>query len=222
MTNQTTETGQRFVTWALETEVIGFRPEGFPLKSGRGSPYFFNIGIASCSPDLAYLGKQFTDLICKDNGPKIDVVYGSAYKGIPLATAIAVHCHYDACYQKGVRIAYDRKEVKNHGEGGRLVGASFRDANVAIVDDVITDGATKRKAVELIRAEGGTVARIVVAFDRCEPVSPDDRRTATEALSEETGVPVLALANVYDLRAVLGMTSDHDKLSALNMYFNSL
>lgn len=170
----------------------------FVLKSGRRSPYFFNLGAAADGDALIAVGDAYADAIAAlPEAP--DVLFGPAYKGISIAAAAAVCLARN--HRINVGITYDRKEEKAHGEGGALVGAPLRERRVAIVDDVVTDGAAKREASRLIAAAGGTVVGAVLALDRQEPLDPDaaDGETAVEALRRSLGVPVRCLAALDDV-----------------------
>lgn len=131
-------------------------------------------------------------------GLEFDLVFGPAYKGIPLATALA--CEY-AGRGRDLPLAFNRKEAKAHGEGGSLIGAPLAGRRVLIVDDVITAGTAIREAVDIIRDAGGTPSAIVVALDRQEIASDSDRRSAAQAVAAEAGIPVVAVAHLGDLLA---------------------
>ena len=153
---------KEFIDLALELEVLKFGE--FTLKSGRKSPYFFNAGLFSSGYAAAKLGRAYASAIA-DSGIEFDVLFGPAYKGIPLvalsAAALAEHQGIDAPY------CYNRKEAKAHGEGGTIVGAPL-EGRVLIVDDVITAGTAIREAVDIIAGEGGTTTAILIALDRQE------------------------------------------------------
>ena len=162
----------------------------YVLKSGRKSPYFFNLGNLSSGAAVRRMGDAYAERIAAFD-PLPDVVFGPAYKGIPIAVAAVA-----ALADRGVEAAFahDRKEAKEHGEGGLLVGAPLEGRNVVIVDDVVSDGTAKIEASRLIAAAGGRLCGIVLALDRQELV--DGRRTAAEALEASLGVPVLSVANL--------------------------
>ncbi len=195
-----------FIRFAIERGVLRFGQ--FTLKSGRTSPYFFNAGLFDSGLALAQLGRFYAAAIV-DSGIDFDVLFGPAYKGIPLAatTAVALAEHH----QRDLPWCFNRKEAKDHGEGGTLVGAPLK-GRVLIVDDVITAGTAIREALGLIRAGGGTPAGIVVALDRQEvlgePGAAAPRRSAAQSVAEETGVPVVAVANLHDLLAFAGESAD--------------
>ncbi len=198
----------RFLRLALHAQALRFGE--FTLKSGRRSPYFFNAGRFDSGARLAELAACYADAV-EESGVSFDLLFGPAYKGIPLATALA--CEF-ARRGRDLPVAFNRKEAKDHGEGGLLIGAPLEDRRVLIVDDVITAGTAIREALGLIRAGGGTPAGIVVALDRQEvlgdPVPGDGtpRRSAAQAVAEETGVPVVAVASLHDLLDFAGESAD--------------
>ena len=185
----------RFLHLALHSQALRFGE--FTLKSGRLSPYFFNAGRFDSGAKLAELAACYVDAV-EASGVQFDLLFGPAYKGIPLATAVA--CEF-ARRGRDIPVAFNRKEAKAHGEGGMLIGAPLEDRQVLIVDDVITAGTAIREALALISSGGGRVAGIVVALDRQEIASETDRRSAAQAVAAETGIPVIAVANLADLLA---------------------
>jgi orotate phosphoribosyltransferase len=164
----------------------------FTLKSGRRSPYFFNLGALHTGSAIARLGDAYAARIA-EAGIDFDVLFGPAYKGIPIAVATA-----EALARSGrdCAWAFNRKEAKSHGEGGTFVGGDVT-GRVLLVDDVLTAGTAIREAVGLIRASGGRVAGVVIALDRRE--LGDDGRTAVQTLAAELGVPVLSLLTLEDV-----------------------
>lgn len=183
----------RFLQLALSADALRFGQ--FTLKSGRLSPYFFNAGRFDSGSKMAQLALCYADAI-DDAGLKYDVVFGPAYKGIPLATAMACEL---AQRGRDLPLSFNRKEVKDHGEGGQLIGADMTGKRVLIVDDVITAGTAIREAMAIIRGAGGIPAGIVVALDRQEIASETDPRSAAQAVAEEAGIPVIAVATMADL-----------------------
>lgn len=169
----------------------------FTLKSGRLSPYFFNAGAFDTGAALARLGECYADALV-DAGPDFDMLFGPAYKGIPLAsaTAIALAQHHG----RDLPWAFNRKEAKDHGEGGDTVGAPLA-GRVMIVDDVISAGTAIRESLELIRQAGATPAGVVIALDRQE--CGDGERSAVEELEKSEGLPVISIARLDDLVAWL-------------------
>lgn len=195
-----TERDQRaaFVREMIDRGVLTFGD--FFLKSGRRSPYFFNLGAIADGAGLAVLGCAYAlEILALPVRPQI--LFGPAYKGIPIATAAAIALARDHRVQVGA--AFDRKEVKDHGEGGRLVGASMAGRRVVVVDDVVTDGTAKREAFETITAAGGEVVGVILALDRQEPATDGDE-TAVRALEGTYGVPVRCVANLDDVVDYLG------------------
>ena len=171
----------------------------FVLKSGRRSPYFFNLGLIADGEGLSVLGSAYAaEALRLPDVP--DVLFGPAYKGIPIATATAVAMQRD--HGRNTGAAFNRKEAKTHGEGGVLVGAPMAGRKVAIVDDVVTDGTAKREALDLVCAAGGEVVGVVLALDRQEPVA-DGRGTAMQVLERDFGVPVRCVANLDDVISYL-------------------
>ena len=196
----------RFLQLALDADALRFGE--FTLKSGRLSPYFFNAGRFDSGASIAGLAACYADAI-DAAGLEFDLLFGPAYKGIPLATALA--CEY-ARRGRDLPLAFNRKEAKAHGEGGTLIGAPLAGRRVLVVDDVITAGTAIREALSIIAAAGGTVAGIVVALDRQEIAAEADRRSAAQAVAAEAGVPVLAVAGLADL---LAFAEGNDTLAAL-------
>ena len=185
----------RFLQLALNADALRFGQ--FTLKSGRVSPYFFNAGRFDTGLALAQLGNCYADAV-ESSGVAFDQLCGPAYKGIPLATAIACEFSHRG---RNLPLTFNRKEAKDHGEGGTLIGADMAGKRILIVDDVITAGTAIREALAIIRAANGIPAGIVVALDRQEIASEDDRRSAAQAVAAETGIPVIAVANLADLLA---------------------
>ena len=185
----------RFLQLALNADALRFGQ--FTLKSGRVSPYFFNAGRFDTGLALAQLGNCYADAV-EASGIAFDQLFGPAYKGIPLATAIACEFSHRG---RNLPLTFNRKEAKDHGEGGNLIGADMAGRRILIIDDVITAGTAIREALAIIRDAGGIPAGIVVALDRQEIASETDRRSAAQAVAAETGIPVIAVANLTDLLA---------------------
>jgi orotate phosphoribosyltransferase len=197
----------RFLTLALQAQALRFGE--FTLKSGRSSPYFFNAGRFDSGVALAGLAACYADAI-QAHGLDFDLLFGPAYKGIPLASALA--CEY-ARRGRDLPLAFNRKEAKGHGEGGSLIGAPLAGRRVVIVDDVITAGTAIREALAIIADAGGTPAGIVIALDRQEAVaeggdSAAARRSAAQAVAAEAGIPVIAVATLSDLLAFTGQSAE--------------
>ena len=195
---------QDFVKFAVESGVLRFGE--FKTKAGRLSPYFFNSALFDDGAKLARLAEFYARrlLAC---GVRFDMLFGPAYKGITLASATAVAL---ANLDRNVPFAFNRKEAKAHGEGGMLVGAALR-GRVVIIDDVITDGASKRESVELIRAAGAEPAAVLIALDRMERGGSDANLSAGSAVEDfeaAYGLPVIAVATLNDLLRYLQSNAD--------------
>ena len=205
---------RRFLALALRVEALRFGT--FVLKSGRSSPYFFNAGRFNSGVALAALAACYADAL-DASGASFDLLFGPAYKGIPLATALA--CAY-AARGRDLPLAFNRKEAKTHGEGGTLIGAPLLGRRVLIVDDVITAGTAIREALSLIQDAGGTPAAIAIALDREEVIERDAalRCSAAQAVAAEQGIPVIAVATLSDLLAFAGesaeLVAEHERLLA--------
>ena len=198
------QTHQRaFLDLALERDVLRFGT--FTLKSGRISPYFFNLGRMDSGVALATVGEAYATAVAL-TGLQFDMLFGPAYKGIPLAAATAIALA--RVHGRDVPWAYNRKEAKDHGERGLLVGAPLHD-RVLIVDDVITAGTAVRESLALIRATGAQPVGVLVALDRQERGS--GALSATQELSAEHGLPVLAIVGLDD---VMDYTVAHPELAA--------
>lgn len=196
-----TDHRRRFLQLALRARALRFGD--FTLKSGRSSPYFFNAGHFDSGAALAELAGCYADAI-DAHGVAFDLLFGPAYKGIPLATALA--CEY-ARRGRDLPLAFNRKEAKAHGEGGSLIGAPLAGRRVLVVDDVITAGTAIREALGIIAAAGGSAAGIVIALDRQEVAGGAEiaaglsRRSAAETVALEHGLPVIAVASLDDVLA---------------------
>ncbi|MFO1303118.1 MAG: orotate phosphoribosyltransferase [Burkholderiales bacterium] len=190
---------QDFLAFALACEVLRFGE--FKTKAGRLSPYFFNAGLFDDGDSLRNLGSFYAKAFLA-SGVKCDQLFGPAYKGIPLAAATAI-----ALSENGHNLpwSFNRKEAKDHGEGGVVVGAPLR-GRVLIVDDVITAGTSVRESVELIRAHGANPAGVLIALDRME--RGQGLASAVQEVESLYGIPVIAIATLDDLMAFLGGRSD--------------
>ena len=202
---------QNFIEFLVSQDVLKFGT--FTLNSGRQSPYFFNLGSVSSGAAYARLGAAYADAVLQ-SGIKFDLIFGPAYKGIPIAVATSL-----ALAERGVDVgvAYNRKEAKDHGEGGLLVGAPVV-GRVLMLDDVLTSGKAVRGAAELIRAQHADVAGVVVALDRAE-VMADAGQTAVADLAQELAAPVVSIAHVTDVIGYLQKTdAESDVLQAMHAY----
>ena len=202
MTHTPPDHRSRFLDLALRADALRFGE--FTLKSGRISPYFFNAGQFNSGATLAGLAACYADAIDAAN-LQFDVLFGPAYKGIPLATALA--CEY-ARRGRDVPLAFNRKEAKTHGEGGSLIGAALAGKRVLIVDDVITAGTAIREALGIIADAGGSTAGIVIALDRQERVREDVAESAAQAVATQHAIPVVAVAGLGDLLAFVGESGE--------------
>lgn len=181
----------RFLQLALDHEALRFGR--FTLKSGRESPYFFNAGEFSTGSAIDILSRCYADAVVA-SGVAFDTLFGPAYKGIPLATAVALSLSRD--HGIDVPFAYNRKEAKDHGEGGVLVGAPLS-GRVLIVDDVISAGTSIGEALEIIAAAGARAAGVAIALDRQERGN-EDERSAVQTV-ESRGLQVVSIASLQDL-----------------------
>lgn len=201
---------QAFLDVALARGVLRFGD--FTLKSGRQSPYFFNMGRIDTGAALAAVGSAYAAAL-QASGVAFDMLFGPAYKGIALAAATAVALARE--HDRDVPWAYNRKEAKDHGEGGVLVGAPLT-GRVLIVDDVITAGTAVRESLGLIRGAGAEVAGVVVALDREE--RGQGELSATQELAREQGVPTLAIVGLTDLMEYAAgrpeLAGQHPRLAA--------
>ncbi|HYS13528.1 MAG TPA: orotate phosphoribosyltransferase [Burkholderiaceae bacterium] len=194
---------QAFIEFALQAGVLRFGE--FVTKAGRKTPYFFNAGLFNRGALLGKLARFYGQtLLAAENTGHVgfDMLFGPAYKGITLASATAVAL---AELGRDVPFAFNRKETKDHGEGGSLVGAPLA-GRVVILDDVITAGTSVRESVDLIKAAGASVAGVLIALDRKERAGPDDALSAHSAAQDVAlryGMPVLAIADLGDLFAFL-------------------
>ncbi|WP_353432299.1 orotate phosphoribosyltransferase [Polynucleobacter sp. MWH-UH23A] len=193
-----------FIRFALEAKVLSFGE--FKTKAGRLSPYFFNAGEFNDGARLGALGRYYAKALVESKIP-FDMLYGPAYKGITLAAATAI-----ALADEGINVpyAYNRKEAKDHGEGGVLVGAPVK-GKVIIVDDVISAGTSVRESVDLIRKAGAEPVAVLIALDRMErsgnAIEIGDK-SAVQAVEQEFGLPVISIANLTDLMSFLTASSD--------------
>lgn len=185
---------QAFIQFAIERKVLCFGE--FKTKAGRLSPYFFNAGLFNDGDSLRKLGQFYAKAIVDAELP-FDMLFGPAYKGIPLVSTIAVAL---AEMDKNYPFCFNRKEAKDHGEGGVLVGAPMQ-GHVLIVDDVISAGTSVRESVDLIKKAGATPAGVVIALDRMEQGS--GKLSAVQEVQETHGLPVTSIINLDDLVAYL-------------------
>lgn len=199
-----------FIQLAIDVEALCFGQ--FTLKSGRTSPYFFNAGKFQTGAAIAKLGQFYaTALMASD--VNFDMLFGPAYKGIPLA-AVTVASLAEK-HGQDLPFCYNRKEAKNHGEGGTLVGAPLQ-GRVAIIDDVITAGTAVREVLSIIEAHGAKPAAVVVGLDRQE--KGQGERSAIEELEQETGVPVISIVKLAHIMRFLEASGDEKTLEEIRLY----
>ena len=215
----TSNTEHAFLQFALDAGVLRFGE--FTLKSGRVSPYFFNAGLFNSGTTLSTLASYYAAAL-HEAEPASFMLFGPAYKGIPLAAATAVALANE--YQRDIPFAFNRKEVKDHGEGGQLVGATIN-GNVVIIDDVITAGTSVRESVDIIRAAGGTPAAVIIALDREEAITQDGLG-AIDFVTDEFGLRVHALARFSSLMDFLAgnpeLASEFQSLQDYRAHYGSV
>jgi orotate phosphoribosyltransferase len=205
---------QDFVQFAVDCGVLGFGE--FKTKAGRLSPYFFNAGLFDDGAKLGRLAGFYAQCVI-DSGIGFDMIFGPAYKGIPLGAALAVEL---ARRGRNVPFAYNRKEVKDHGEGGTLVGAPLK-GRVLIVDDVMSAGTAARESIAIIEAAGAKAQAVVIALDRQEMATEagqDVPYSAVQYVRQRLGLQVCAIAKLADLLQYLekhsrdGLAADHQRV----------
>ncbi|QLQ81815.1 hypothetical protein HG537_0G00690 [Torulaspora globosa] len=187
---------KNFLDLAVESRALRFG--SFTLKSGRKSPYFFNLGLFNTGKLLSNLATAYAIAIIQSD-LKFDVIFGPAYKGIPLASIVCVKlAEIGGSKFQDVQYAFNRKEAKDHGEGGNIVGASLDGKRVLIIDDVMTAGTAINEAFQIIAEAHGQVVGSIIALDRQEVVSTDDREglSATQSVSKRYGIPVLNIVSL--------------------------
>jgi orotate phosphoribosyltransferase len=199
---------EAFIDLAIRSKVLAFGK--FTLKSGRVSPYFFNAGLFYYGAALRQLGKFYADVLIKEAND-VQHLFGPAYKGLPLATTTAVAL---AEHGKDVTVTFNRKEVKNHGEGGQLIGSPLT-GNTIIIDDVITAGTAFREAQQLIKKNGGTLTAVVIALDRCERGLS---KTSTVCEIKNQGINVFSIITLHDLIDYLEIHGHHDEINRVKEY----
>src|SRR6202167_1601290 len=205
-----------FINLALARNALRFGH--FTLKSGRESPYFFNAGLFSDGEAVAILGRSYAAALVR-SGIEFDMLFGPAYKGIPLVTATAIAL--SDVHQRSVPYAFNRKEAKEHGEGGNIVGSPLS-GRVVIVDDVIAAGTAKREAIDLIRAAGATPVAVLLALDRQERGL--GALSAAQELEAEYGIACVSILTLGTLVEALArgnsahIAASEEQLTALRAY----
>jgi orotate phosphoribosyltransferase len=199
-----------FVDFTLETGVLKFGE--FTLKSGRISPYFFNAGLFNKGSHLSQLGKFYAQAIEASN-LKFDVLFGPAYKGIPLATATSIALNDS--FNRNVPYSFNRKEAKDHGEGGSIVG-HLLEGDILIIDDVITAGTAIREAQDIITANGAKTKGVIVALDRQE--KGNGELSAIQEVEQIFGISVLSIINLSHIIDYLKDSKNEDTLQRIEGY----
>jgi len=203
---------QDFLSFIIAHNILQFGD--FTLKSGRKSPYFFDAGLFNTGKMLAQLGRYYAATI--ESSPlDFDVLFGPAYKGIPLVatTAIALAEHY----QRDIPYSFNRKELKDHGEGGIIVGAPLKNRRVLLIDDVITAGTAIGEAVQIIQAKQAQLVGAVIAFNRQE--RGQGKRSAVEAIAQQYNIPIISILCLQDVLSHLQKQAvDHDLLVTMQQY----
>ncbi len=199
-----------FVDFMLGSGALKFGE--FTLKSGRVSPYFFNAGAFNTGQHLSQLGK-FYATATENSGLDFDVLFGPAYKGIPLATATAMALNDG--FNKNVHYSFNRKEAKTHGEGGDIVGHPL-EGNILIIDDVITAGTAISEAMNIIKANGATAKGVIVAVDRQEKGKGE--QSAIQKVEQNFGFSVLSIINLSHLVDYLKQGNDHALIERIEVY----
>ncbi|MFQ3176414.1 MAG: orotate phosphoribosyltransferase [Psychromonas sp.] len=202
---------QEFIEFALEKQVLKFGQ--FTLKSGRTSPYFFNAGLFNSGRDLARLGRFYAAALM-DSGIDYDLLFGPAYKGIPIATTTAVALSND--YDLDVPYCFNRKEAKTHGEGGSLVGSELQ-GKIMLVDDVITAGTAIRESMDIIQAHHAQLAGVLIALDREEKGRAE--LSAIQEVERDYSAKVISIVKLSDLITYLEAKPEmQEHLAAVKTY----
>ena len=204
---------KKFIELVLERQVLRFGQ--FTLKSGRVSPYFFNAGLINDGRALGAIGDCYAQSIV-DSGLSFDMLFGPAYKGIPLATAAAIALA--SRHDRNVPVAFNRKEAKQHGEGGSLIGARLA-GRVLVIDDVITAGTAIRESIDLIRAAGATPAGVVLALDRQE--RGQGALSAVQEIQTAFSIPIVKIITLGDIIEHLETAGRPEDLAGLRKYRSS-
>ncbi|CAB4252955.1 similar to Saccharomyces cerevisiae YMR271C URA10 Minor orotate phosphoribosyltransferase (OPRTase) isozyme that catalyzes the fifth enzymatic step in the de novo biosynthesis of pyrimidines [Maudiozyma barnettii] len=209
---------KNFLELAIECEALRFG--SFTLKSGRQSPYFFNLGLFNTGKLLSNLATAYAIAIIQSD-LKFDVIFGPAYKGIPLASIVCVKlAEIGGSKFQDVQYAFNRKEAKDHGEGGNIVGASLEDKRILIIDDVMTAGTAINEAFEIIGTAGGQVVGTIIALDRQEVVNLEDKDklSATATVSKKYNIPVLNIVSLSHVISYLESRMGADEKNKIEEY----
>ncbi len=200
----------QFIDFALKHQVIRFGE--FTLKSGRISPYFFNAGLFSTGEQMVQLSQFYAQTIIESE-VSFDVLFGPAYKGIPLATATSMSL--SSKFNRNTSFSFNRKEAKKHGEGGKLVGSTLS-GKVLIIDDVITAGTAIRESMDIIKDAGGEPTAVVIALDRQE--KGQGELSAIQEVEQDFGIPVIPIIRLEDIADYLSEKGDEEQLKKINQY----
>ena len=202
---------REFLDFAIDIGVLRFGE--FTLKSGRKSPYFFNSGLFNTGASLARLGRYYAQAVIS-SGSEFDMIYGPAYKGIPLAASLAIALADN--HGRDVPYCFNRKEAKDHGEGGVIVGAALA-GRVLIIDDVISAGTSVRESVDIIQSAGATPAGVVIALDRQE--RGQGETSAIQEVERDFGLSVASIVCLDNLQTYLGEQANQaEALAAIRSY----
>lgn len=199
---------KQFLNYVTEHNILRFGE--FTLKSGRQSPYFFNAGLFNTGAALGFLGSCYAQAIEKA-APDFDIIFGPAYKGIPLASAASIAFWQD--FKQDIPWCFNRKEAKDHGEGGNIVGSPLEN-RVLVIDDVITAGTAIRETMEIISAAGATAAGVVVALDRQE--KGNSELSAIQEIEKEFSIPVISIINLQQIIDYLEQQQDETLVAYLS------
>ena len=200
-----------FIELCMQLGVLRFG--NFTLKSGRESPYFFNAGLFNTGAAIAAVGRAYAAALSAAT-LEYDMLFGPAYKGIPLVTIAAASLA--SAHDHSVPFAFNRKEAKDHGEGGHIVGSPLQ-GRVLIVDDVITAGTAIRESIDIIAAAGARPAGVLLALDRQER-APESLRSAVQEVRQQYGIPVLAVISLGDLMEHMGISGLIGELQSMQAY----
>ena len=196
---------ENFITLCLKYNVLKFGQ--FTLKSGRVSPYFFNAGEFNDGQARTQLSFAYASAIQQNFDAQYDLIFGPAYKGIPLAACTVMALNQQ--FQKNVPVTFNRKEAKDHGEGGVIIGASLKGKRVLLIDDVMTAGTALRHSAELIAAEGGVVSGVVIALNRQEKIG-DANQSAVQEMEAHYGIRIASIIDAYTLLEYLEKNNPAD------------
>lgn len=200
-----------FIEFCISRKVLSFGE--FKLKSGRMSPYFFNFGLFNTGEDLAKIGHYYAAAIM-NNKLDFDVLFGPAYKGIPLVTASIIALAQN--FQHNVPYAFNRKEAKDHGEGGNIVGMDLRNKKVLIIDDVITAGTAINESMQVLNSANATAVGVIVSLNRQE--RSQGTQSAIQEIAERYNIPVTSIINLDNIVEYLTQTEQREDIAKINTY----